>query len=59
MNEVGGVYDHTVPFGNRFFHQPKFSIFQITDPAMRHVRGSGRCARTKIAPIDEQDIDAV
>ena len=53
------ILQHEVAFAHSLAHETELAVFKITNPAVRHVRRSGRRARTKIAALDEQDIHAV
>ncbi len=55
----GSVPYHSIAFPDSLPNQAKFSIFKVTYAAMRHMRRSCRCTRTKINPVDQQHIDTI
>ncbi len=44
---------------NRFPHEPEFSVFQVADAAVHHVRRRRAGPGAKIAPVNHQHIDSV
>ena len=43
----------------RLVHQAEFTILQITQPAMQHMRRSGARPASKIAALDQQRVKAL
>ena len=53
------VFDHAIALSHGFAHQAEFAVFKVADAAMRHVRGSCRCAGAEVGAVDQQYVHTV
>src|SRR6266581_1633346 len=54
-DEVGRVAEQTLALGQRLVHEPDLALLEVAQPAVHEL---GRCARRKVALLDERDAQA-
>jgi hypothetical protein len=59
FDQVRRVLDEQVAFAHRLAHKTELAVLEVTDAAVRHVRGSRRPAGTKVRAFDQQHIHTV
>ena len=54
-----GDFQERIAFSHRFVDESEFTIFQISNPAVNHVRTGAGCSLTIIATFDQSHVDSL